>query len=59
MSGNLRFRLGKPSRNKFGQSLDIVPTGRGGTLSLDLSVPTEKMTFSERLRTYNTIIKYF
>ena len=53
------FLLGKPSKNKFGESWDIVPTGRGGTLSLHISVPTEKITCSEWLRTHNKVIKYF
>ena len=51
--------LGKPSKKKFGESWEIVPTGRGGTLSLHISVPTEKITCSVWLRTYNKVIKYF
>ena len=53
------YTLGKASKKKFGKSWDIVPTGRGGTLSLHISVPTEKITCSEWLRTYNKVIKYF
>ena len=49
--------LGKPSKKKFGESWDIVPTGRGGTLSFHISVPTEKITCSEWLRTHNKVIK--
>ena len=50
--------FGKPSNKKFGENWDIVPTGRGGTLSLHISVPTEKITCSEWLRTCNKVIKY-
>ena len=52
-SGDLREAFKK----KFGESWDIVPTGRGGTLSLHISVPTKKITCSEWIRTYNKVIK--
>ena len=53
------FYLVKPSKKKFGESWDIVPTLRGETLSPHISVPTEKITCSEWLRTHNKVIKYF
>ena len=55
----LTILLGKHSKKKFGESWDIVPTGRRGTLSLHISVPTEKITCSEWLRTYKKVIKSF
>ena len=51
-----QVNLGKPSKNKFGESWDIVPTGRGGTLSLHVSAPTEKITCTEQHKTYNKVI---
>ena len=51
--------LGKPSKKKFGESWDIVPTGRGGILNLHTSVSTEKITCSQWLRTHNKVKKYF
>ena len=55
----LKKKLGKPSKQKFGESWDIVATGRGGTLSIHISVPNEKITCSEWLRTNNKVKKYF
>ena len=46
-------------KKKIGESWDVVPTGRGGTLTLHISVPTEKITCSEWLRTHNKVIKDF
>ena len=53
------MKIREAFKKKFVESWDIVPTGRGGTLSLHISVPAEKMTCSEWLRTHNKVIQYF
>ena len=56
---NIQNTIREAFTKKIGESWDIVPTGREGTLSIHISVPTEKIPCSEQLRTYNKEIKYF